>query len=97
MLSYCTDSRAALVVALIPIFALVAFGLHHPSEPILTPDSPSYMYFGESRPVGYATGIQRTYTDLGRAACVRKFTGQRIICHIVPLYEFAIGGWLSPV
>ena len=37
----------------IPLLAFAAVSMYHSSEPILNPDSPSYLYFGVERPVGY--------------------------------------------
>jgi hypothetical protein len=37
----------------IPLLAVAAISMYHSSYSIVTPDSPSYLYFGVDRPVGY--------------------------------------------
>jgi len=41
------------ILTIIPLAAYVATAVYNKHTPLLTPDSPSYMYFGDDRPVGY--------------------------------------------
>src|SRR5258707_723706 len=47
------EYRSLTVLAIIPTLAFYVFAFYHGNTPFLTPDSPSYMYFGEDRLVGY--------------------------------------------
>lgn len=47
------EFKVLIILGAIPTLFFYVFSFYHGNAPFLTPDSPSYMYFGEDRPAGY--------------------------------------------
>jgi hypothetical protein len=48
-----TRLRGFALLSILPLLAFAAYACFHGSDPLVTNDSPGYMYFGEDRTVGY--------------------------------------------
>jgi hypothetical protein len=59
------------VLAFIPLVILVIYALVPPKSPLLGSDSPSYMYFDPSRPIGYPTFVYIIKHVTGNYECLR--------------------------